>query len=47
MVLAIKEVQKQLKLDHVLIDMKLELDIPSTSIIKGDANIIVSQQPVL
>ncbi|HHU54557.1 MAG TPA: ribonuclease HII [Mollicutes bacterium] len=41
MVLAIKEVQKQLKLDHVLIDaMKLELDIPSTSIIKGDANSI-------
>lgn len=34
---AIKQVQKQLKLEHVLIDaMPLELDIPSTSIIKGD-----------
>lgn len=34
---AIKKVQEQLKLEHVLIDaMPLELDIPSTSIIKGD-----------
>ena len=34
---AIKEVQKKVKLEHVLIDaMKLDLDIPSTSIIKGD-----------
>ena len=34
---AIKQVKNQLKLEHVLIDaMPLELDIPSTSIIKGD-----------
>ena len=34
---AIKEVQKKVILEHVLIDaMKLDLDIPSTSIIKGD-----------
>jgi len=34
---AIKQVQEQLNLQHVLIDaMPLELDIPSTSIIKGD-----------
>lgn len=38
---AIEEVQKKLSLEHVLIDaMKLELDIPSTSIIKGDAKSI-------
>ncbi|MDD2181292.1 MAG: ribonuclease HII [Bacilli bacterium] len=41
MILAINEVQKQIKLNHVLIDaMKLELDVDSTSIIKGDANSI-------
>lgn len=38
---AIKKVNKKLKLEHVLIDaMPLELDIPSTSIIKGDAKSI-------
>ena len=38
---AIGQVQKQLKLEHVLIDaMPLELDIPSTSIIKGDSKSI-------
>ena len=38
---AIKKVQKQINLEHVLIDaMKLELNIPSTSIIKGDAKSI-------
>lgn len=38
---AIKEVQKKLPLEHVLIDaMKLDLNIPSTSIIKGDAKSI-------
>lgn len=38
---AIRQVQKQIPLEHVLIDaMKLELDIPSTSIIKGDAKSI-------
>lgn len=35
---AIKNVRKQIKLEHVLVDaMPLELDIPVTSIIKGDA----------
>lgn len=35
---AIAEVQKQISLKHVLIDaMPLDLEIPSTSIIKGDA----------
>lgn len=35
---AINKVKQKHKLDHVLIDaMKLDLDIPSTSIIKGDA----------
>lgn len=39
--MAIKQVQDQLTLEHVLIDaMPLELDIPSTSIIKGDAKSI-------
>lgn len=34
---AINEVRNKIKLEHVLIDaMPLELDIPSTSIIKGD-----------
>lgn len=38
---AIAEVQKQIPLEHVLIDaMKLDLNIPSTSIIKGDAKSI-------
>ena len=38
---AIKEVRKQITLEHVLVDaMPLELDIPSTSIIKGDAKSI-------
>jgi len=38
---AIKKVRKQINLEHVLIDaMKLDLDIPSTSIIKGDSKSI-------
>lgn len=38
---AISQVQKQISLEHVLIDaMPLDLDIPSTSIIKGDAKSI-------
>ena len=38
---AIDEVRKQIKLEHVLIDaMPLELDIPTTSIIKGDSKSI-------
>lgn len=38
---AINKVKEKLKLEHVLIDaMPLELDIPSTSIIKGDAKSI-------
>lgn len=38
---AIKEVEKKLPLEHVLIDaMPLELEIPSTSIIKGDSKSI-------
>jgi len=38
---AISIVQKQIPLEHVLIDaMKLDLDIPSTSIIKGDSKSI-------
>lgn len=41
MMIAIKEVRKQVNLEHVLIDaMPLELDIPTTSIIKGDAKSI-------
>ena len=41
MLKSIDEVNKKIKLDHVLIDaMKLELDIPSTSIIKGDSKSI-------
>lgn len=41
MLIAIKEVQKKLRLEHVLVDaMPLELDIPSTSIIKGDSKSI-------
>lgn len=38
---AIEKVQKKVNLEHVLIDaMPLELDIPTTSIIKGDAKSI-------
>lgn len=38
---AIKQVESKINLEHVLIDaMKLDLDIPSTSIIKGDAKSI-------
>jgi ribonuclease HII len=38
---SIDKVKEKLKLEHVLIDaMPLELDIPSTSIIKGDAKSI-------
>ena len=38
---AIKQVKEQLPLEHVLIDaMPLDLDIPSTSIIKGDSKSI-------
>lgn len=41
MLTAINEVRKQLNLEHVLIDaMPLELDIPTTSIIKGDSKSI-------
>ena len=39
--IAIDEVRKQINLEHVLIDaMPLDLDIPTTSIIKGDAKSI-------
>ena len=38
MTIAINKANKQIKLEHILIDaMPLELDIPTTSIIKGDA----------
>lgn len=41
MMLAIEEVRKKVKLEYVLTDaMPLEIDIPSTSIIKGDAKSI-------
>ncbi len=41
MLKALEEVKKQVPLEHVLIDaMKLDLDIKSTSIIKGDAKSI-------
>ena len=41
MIIAIKEVQTKLPLEHVLIDaMPLVLNIPSTSIIKGDSKSI-------
>lgn len=41
MLQAINKVKTKIKLEHVLIDaMPLELDIPSTSIIKGDAKSI-------
>lgn len=38
---AIKEARKQINIEHILIDaMPLDLDIPTTSIIKGDAKSI-------
>ena len=38
MTIAIENANKQIKLEHILIDaMPLELEIPTTSIIKGDA----------
>ena len=38
MIIAIDKVKKQLNLEHVLVDaMPLDIDIPTTSIIKGDA----------
>lgn len=41
MLLAIAEVNKKIKLEHVLIDaMPLDIDIPNTPIIKGDAKSI-------
>lgn len=41
MKMAIEEANKKVKIEHVLIDaMPLELDIPTTSIIKGDAKSI-------
>lgn len=41
MMIAIEEVRKQTDLKHILVDaMPLELDIPSTSIIKGDSKSI-------
>ena len=41
MIMAINKVRDQIPLEHVLIDaMPLELDIPNTSIIKGDAKSI-------
>lgn len=41
MIIAINEVRKQINLEHVLIDaMPLNLDIPTTSIIKGDSKSI-------
>lgn len=41
MMIAIEEVREKIKLEHILIDaIKLDLDIPSTSIIKGDSKSI-------
>lgn len=41
MILAINKVKKQINLEHVLVDaMPLDIDIPTTSIIKGDAKSI-------
>lgn len=38
---AIKQVQKQLPVEHILIDaMPLDIDVPTTSIIKGDSKSI-------
>lgn len=37
MIMAIEEVNKKIKIEHVLVDaMPLDLDIPTTSIVKGD-----------
>ena len=37
MLIAIEEVNKKIKIEHILIDaMPLDLDIPTTSIVKGD-----------
>lgn len=39
MIKSIQELNKKIKIEHILIDaMKIDLDIPSTSIIKGDLN---------
>src|SRR5574344_105668 len=41
MIIAIEKVRKQINLEHVLIDaMPIHIDIPTTSIIKGDAKSI-------
>ena len=41
MIMAIEEAKSKIKIEHVLIDaMPLELDVPTTSIIKGDAKSI-------
>ena len=41
MIIAIKEVQKKIPLEHVLVDaMPLDIDVPTTSIIKGDSKSI-------
>ena len=41
MIIAINKVKKQINLEHVLVDaMPLDIDIPTTSIIKGDAKSI-------
>lgn len=41
MIMAIAEVKRQIDLEHVLVDaMPLDIDIPSTSIIKGDSKSI-------
>ena len=41
MIIAINEVKKQIPLEHALIDaMPMDIDIPTTSIIKGDAKSI-------
>ena len=41
MIQAIEKVRKKLKIQHILIDaMPLDIDVPSTSIIKGDAKSI-------
>ena len=41
MIMAIEKVKKQIKVEHILIDaIKIEIDIPTTSIIKGDAKSI-------
>lgn len=41
MYMAYKEANKQIKIDYILIDaMPLELDVPNTSIIKGDSKSI-------